>query len=179
MKLRGKRGQSRVAEKTPGTRKREWVTKMTKDAPKTVILDQPSPPPWTTIDEVQKRQRTAQVTTQNQRDGIIKKYFENQWINKWKAYQAKHMLYPTIAQQAPIHRKRLNAHKLLDKAQSSLATQIRTEKIGLANFLYRRKVPGVNSAACPCGSLLQTAKHVIMFCRLHEHRTHMLRTAGS
>ena len=51
VKLRGKRGQSRVAEKTPGTRKREWVTKMTKDAPKTVILDQPSPPPWTTIDE--------------------------------------------------------------------------------------------------------------------------------
>ena len=179
VKLRGKRGQSRVAEKTPGTRKREWVTKMTKDAPKTVKLDQPSPPPWTTIDEAQKRQRTAQVTTQNQQDGIIKKYFENQWIYKWKAYQAKHTLYPTIAQQAPIHRKRLNVHKLLDKAQSSLATQIRTEKIGLANFLYRRKVPGVNSAACPCGSLLHTAKHVIMFCRLHEHRTHMLRTAGS
>lgn len=52
----------------------------------------------------------------------------------------------------------------LDKAVSSLAVQMRTEKIGLADSLFRRRVPGVDSATCQCGYLRQTVKHVIMFC---------------
>lgn len=40
---------------------------------------------------------------------------------------------------------------MLAKAESALAAQIRTEKIGLANFLHRHHEPTVTSPACPCG----------------------------
>ena len=66
-------------------------------------------------------------------------------------------------------------HAQLAKAESSLATQIRTKKIGLADFLHRQRVPGVTSPECPCGWHRQTAKHVIMFCPLQEIREHLPR----
>ncbi len=49
------------------------------------------------------------------------------------------------------YQDRLEWHAKLTKAQSSLATQIRTGKIGLAHFLYQRRTPGVTMAACRCG----------------------------
>ena len=52
----------------------------------------------------------------------------------------------------------------LPKPYSSLLTQIRTGKIGLAAFLHQRRVPGVDSPACPCGWRWETAKHIILNC---------------
>lgn len=62
---------------------------------------------------------------------------------------------------------------MLKKAESALANQIRTEKIGLADFL------SFISLACPCGWHRQTPKHVIMFCNLLRGRELMLREAGT
>ena len=58
----------------------------------------------------------------------------------------------------------LRLHATLPKPHSSLLTQIRTEKIGLAAFLHQRRVPGFESPACPCGWQWETAKHVILNC---------------
>lgn len=57
----------------------------------------------------------------------------------------------TVAQQANISKKRLKIHETLAKAESSLATQICIEKIGLTDFLHRQRVPDVTTPACPCG----------------------------
>lgn len=53
----------------------------------------------------------------------------------------KHDRSPTIAQTAQLRRKeRLAVHANLAKAESPSAVQIRTEKIGFAQFLHRQRV---------------------------------------
>ena len=54
-------------------------------------------------------------------------------------------------------------HNNLSRAESSLATQLRTEKVGLNAFLAQQRVPGV-APSCTCGYSSQTVKHVILFC---------------
>ncbi|KAI1002561.1 hypothetical protein K3495_g5637 [Podosphaera aphanis] len=55
-----------------------------------------------------------------------------------------------------------NTHLSLSKAQSSVATQIRSEHIGLNSYLYRRKVPGVHDPSCQCGYPSQNVKHMVV-----------------
>ena len=100
------------------------------------------------------------------------------WNDSWCAYQNR-VIEPSIAQSIPLSKKRLKIHTQLKKAESALTTQIRTGKIGLADFLYKRRVPSVTSPACSCGWHRQTPKHVIMFCRLIDNREQMFRAAGT
>src|SRR6478609_1362749 len=65
-------------------------------------------------------------------------------------------------------RKVLDLHDGLSKKHSALLTQLRTEKIGLKDFLYNRKVPGISSNRCPCGSDRQTVAHVLLRCRQYR-----------
>lgn len=51
--------------------------------------------------------------------------------------------------------QRLGFHTGLNKAERSLAVQMRTGKIGLAAFLYARKVPSVENASCTCGLVVE------------------------
>jgi hypothetical protein len=69
-------------------------------------------------------------------------------------------------------------HEGLTRAESSLATQLRTEKTGLKAFLYDYKVPGV-TATCTCRHPRQTVKHVMLFCPDQVDRTTVLTTPGS
>jgi hypothetical protein len=64
----------------------------------------------------------------------------------------------------PPSRKAVKLHAKLRKAESSIITQIRTGRIGLAAFLNKAKVPGFPSPVCPCGSARETAAHVIAHC---------------
>lgn len=57
---------------------------------------------------------------------------------------------------------RLKLHARLRKAESSLAVQMRTGKIGLAAFLHARKVP-----------------RVLMFCPEKDGRREMLKAADT
>ena len=76
--------------------------------------------------------------------------------------------------------KRASHHSKLRKAESSMAVQLRSEKIGLNNFLYRMNVPNVRSAECPCGWRKQTVKHVLLFCpRLENERGELIQQAGT
>ena len=79
------------------------------------------------------------------------------------------------AQRGDIGPKHLHRHANMAKAESSLVTQIRTEKIGLASFLCRRRVPGVLTEYCSYCDLgkRQTAKHILLFC--HSFQTERLR----
>ena len=69
-------------------------------------------------------------------------------------------------------------HRNLSRAQSSLATQLRSEHIGLNSYLHRRKVPGVNNPKCQCEYPSQNVKHMIMSCpRWTKGRGEILRLA--
>ena len=59
-------------------------------------------------------------------------------------------------------------HEGLHKAESSILTQIRTGKIGLADFLHGIGVPEVTSPACACDFGRETAQHVTVFCPRYQ-----------
>jgi hypothetical protein len=46
----------------------------------------------------------------------------------------------------------------------NVLTQLRTGKIGLSNFLYERRVPGVWSRRCACEEGPVTVRHVLLRC---------------
>lgn len=52
----------------------------------------------------------------------------------------------------------LQLHQGLSKQQCALLVQLRTEKFGLRDFLFQRKVPGVT----------ETASHILLTCRNHK-----------
>ena len=51
----------------------------------------------------------------------------------------------------------------LTRSESTIATLLRTEVIGLNAFLARVGAPNVRPA-CPCGAARQTPKHVVVLC---------------
>jgi len=62
-------------------------------------------------------------------------------------------------------------HVGLRKAKSSILTQIRTGRVGLASFLNRARVPDFASSKCQCGQEEETAAHIIACCpRFAEQR---------
>ena len=68
----------------------------------------------------------------------------------------------------------------LSKAQSSILTQVRTGKIGLAAFLCKRRVPNFPTPACSCRAQWETARHVVMDCpRLQRARRSLFAAAST
>ena len=65
-------------------------------------------------------------------------------------------------------------HKDLCKAASALIVQMRTEKIGLKKFLHFKKVPGFDSPECLCRRGMQSARHLLVECRLHTRKRDMI-----
>jgi hypothetical protein len=48
-----------------------------------------------------------------------------------------------------------------EKWQSALLVQMRTEKIGLRDYLWRRRVPEFDNPRCGCGERRQTVAHIL------------------
>ena len=60
--------------------------------------------------------------------------------------------------------KALKRHEGLTKAQSTLLFQARTGDIGLRDYLFRVKVPGVRTPYCGCGEGRETVEHLVVWC---------------
>ena len=92
----------------------------------------------------------------------IKQYYLSQWQCQWS--QADHgadlrRICPTPT------KKILTVHRGASRWQSSLITQLRTGKIGLASFLHSQNVPGVRDGKCSlCKREDQTVGHVLLRC---------------
>ena len=68
---------------------------------------------------------------------------------------------------------------MLRKAESSVAVQIRSGKIGLNAFLNKMRVPGIDPD-CKCGWRKQDVKHILLFCpKSHKDRPRLLAEAGT
>ena len=86
----------------------------------------------------------------------------------------------TVATQAPWNGKQHKLHAKLSKVESTIATLLRTEHVGLNGYLKRMRVPGHPTAACPCGYRTQSTNHVVIHCPLHEEgRRQMYLRAGT
>ncbi|KID87351.1 Ribonuclease H-like protein, partial [Metarhizium majus ARSEF 297] len=61
----------------------------------------------------------------------------------------------------------LQPHKNFSKRQSAIYVQLRTEKIGMNDFLFKRRVPEIKDPRCDCGEGRQTVAHILLQCRRH------------
>ena len=93
------------------------------------------------------------------------------WINKtvsqsWQAKWAAETRGRATFRHTPRPTKKvLQLHEDLSKRQSSMLTQLRTEKIGLQDFLFNRHAPDIADPRCVCGEGRQTVTHVLLRCR--------------
>lgn len=81
----------------------------------------------------------------------------------------------TLAHEENLRRDKLCCN--LRKAESSLAIQLRTEKVGIAKFLYTRRVPGVVSLACNCGRRQENL--VTLRLNRARHRSRLYEAVGT
>jgi hypothetical protein len=65
-------------------------------------------------------------------------------------------------------KKVLQLHEGLIKRQSALPAQLHTERIGLNDFLFARRVPGITSSRYQCGERRRTVAHILLHCRTHK-----------
>ena len=175
-KLRGRAGRKRAPVITSGTLKYAWAKRITSEAhnPPT-----PTPnPPWAESPPNPAPEIGEARAAHNKITAQIKKLHTFAWQASWRSYQERTPV-PTPAKSGSLSKKRIKLHETLAKAESALAIQIRSEKIGLAAFLHRHRVPDVSSPNCSCGWHKQTTKHVIMFCNLNDYRKTLLNTIGT
>jgi Reverse transcriptase (RNA-dependent DNA polymerase)/Endonuclease-reverse transcriptase len=96
------------------------------------------------------------------------------WVERWRSAPRS----STEALQQPPDEGVMALHKGLHKAESSILTQLRTGKIGLASFLFKAKVPGVDSEACRCGYRQETPQHITISCPRYQDTRDSLRING-
>lgn len=160
-KLKGKKGKRKRSAPTLCERKYTWATKITNQ--QNLAYEQTTfPTPESRKKETNKR---------------IKEYFETKWKEKWNTHCTAPRRNLSVIRTIDQKLTGPKIHEGLDKAESTLATQVRTEVIGLANFLYRMRVSGVTTLACGCGYQRQTAKHVIMNCPEHADSRNNLKAS--
>jgi hypothetical protein len=82
----------------------------------------------------------------------------------------------TVPEDTPPNKGVLKLYAGLRKAESSVLVQASTGRIGLAKFLYNRKVPGILSAQCRCGAGEETPRHMALYCTEETSRREHLRT---
>jgi hypothetical protein len=98
----------------------------------------------------------------------LKKTLHDRWKRFWSEYQTKNRRKDCVALSSQIFKKRLKLHDNLFKIESSLVTQMRTNRIKLAKYLFHRRVLIIVISACSCDWLRQTLKHVMLFCFNHS-----------
>ena len=180
-KLDSQRGRPRHAVTTPGARKHNWHKQRLLKLNAEIRLNRvpERSPPWeNTSQEVATLLTEARQQRQFHRQ-IVKASQLEDWRSLWGAYITSLQRDTSPAQSGIISKQRLRIHQDLAKAQSSLTTQLRTNKIGFADFLFRRNVPDIASPSCECGWRRQTAQHIVMDCPLLSNRHKMLAAAGT
>ena len=108
------------------------------------------------------------------------------WTTRWTRDQRKQerVVHPgtdpgnrqAVPEDTPPCKRVLKLHSGLRKAESAVLVQARTGRIGLAKFLYNRRVPGVLSAQSRCGAGEETPRHMALYCTEEAERRQDLRT---
>ena len=131
------------------------------------------------------RSNLAEATQQRRQaqslSSIVEEWAKKKWENRWKHYlSTAPRSKKTPAHEEELGHRRTKLHQGLCKAESSLAIQLRTEKIGLSAFLHARKVPDVVSPACQCGWRHQDPEQVVISCpERARHRRRLYDAAGT
>jgi hypothetical protein len=95
---------------------------------------------------------------------VYKEIFNVKWKRIWVAYQTQHSRNFCLTLTNDITIKRLKLHEKLTKFESSLTTQIRTNRIELTDYLFSRRVLNIVSSTCFCDWIRQNVKHIVLQC---------------
>ena len=146
-RLRGKRGRRSRPGDIPILIKETWA----KDIMEKLHSNQ-----------LETNQQESQVESLCNRKSLMTKWVKKRWKERWEAHlKTVPSTKKTPAHDGELGRQRDKLHHGLRKAESSLAIQLRTEKVGFAAFLHTHRVPGVIPPACRCGWRKEDPKHVI------------------
>jgi len=114
-----------------------------------------------------------------------KKLVLQEWESRWQAEnrrigrRERQAIEPGNCQVVPTNtpptKKTLELHTGLRKAESALLVQARTGRIGLAQFLNSRRVPGYETAKCRCLGGHETPRHMTQYCVIEGPRRSELR----
>src|SRR5580700_2050205 len=89
-----------------------------------------------------------------------------EWEYNWKTETRGRASYRYIRK--PTY-KVLKLHQGRRKRQSALLIQMCTEKVGLRDYLWRRRVPEFDNPICECREGRQTVAHILTQCRQHRN----------
>src|SRR6266576_454889 len=117
------------------------------------------------------------TASKEEKERCVAEFREREGETRWKRYQEQGGRHGSPAQRTPWNAKIDYWHKGLTKAQSSIAVQVRTEKIGLKAFLFKQRVPEVEGPHCQCNHGEQTAKHIITYCPKYSERRSLIQRA--
>ncbi len=101
----------------------------------------------------------------------LTKHAMTEWGKEWTKERRGRELQRLEA--AP-RKRTVTFHIGLSKELSSLVVQMRTGKIRLREFLFHRKVPGIEDGRCECRQGNQTVKHILLEFRLLACQRHNL-----
>lgn len=109
----------------------------------------------------------------------IRKELDELWKARWTKYQQQTCALANSNKLSVVARatwtQGLQTKENLTRAESTVATLLRTEHIGLNDYLFRQRVPRYSKPDCDCSWPRQTLKHIILFCPTHAAgRTEML-----
>lgn len=165
------RRRRRAVRETPGEIKHRWARDQA--WPEKSIARRPQP--WRRVAETLQPNTMTKVELNRTMETALGRA----WRASWVRHGGDPQEIPDRNLRQPFQ-KRLKLHEGLTKAQSSLAIQLRTRKIGLRQFLYDRHVPTVPSPACDCGWHSQTVDHILLYCpRYTRSRPRLLECAAT
>ena len=98
-----------------------------------------------------------EVNTKQEKQGWMHQKWNQRWEEAKQKRRLTHAGQHTQAAWTDRGEKERQLHKDWNRPQSTMATLIRTEHIGLNAYLTRRRVPG-KTPECSCGSRAQTPK---------------------
>jgi hypothetical protein len=142
----------RAADETSKKRKRKWFDKLCAKKERIILL----------------KNRFINKT--------LKKLLSLKWKRIWDEYQTTNERRVCVTLTSRVFKKRLKLHDKLFKAESSLITQMRIDRIDLTNYLFHRRMLTIVFSTCSCEWFKQITKHIIFFCsNYHIYRNNMLR----
>jgi len=130
--------------------------------------------------ETQRGQRHQNMRGKGKNDWWLQEQWERRWEQERKRKeQAQPGQEIPAAWNTPRREGGIRLHKGWTRPQSTMATLIRTEHIGLGAYLTKRRVPGA-TPECSCGYRAQTVKHILIFCHKRQQaRERLFREAGT
>ena len=117
-KLRGKAGRTCVQQSTPGALKHIWARKKLTEEP--IVSFPDPPPPWSDAPSTYHNILTVAKVQQQKHLRQIKAGRLRTWTDSWKSYQNRVGDEPSIAQMAPLDKKRAeNPHPVEESRECS------------------------------------------------------------